>query len=41
MSLAPPYDPEAVDEKGRMLPEPKFSLPHLRARAHVYMALQQ
>ncbi|MCH7226280.1 hypothetical protein [Haloferula sp. A504] len=41
MSLAPPYDPEAVDEKGRKLPEPKYSLPHLRARARVYMALQE
>jgi hypothetical protein len=41
MSLAPPYDPEAVDEKGRKLPEPKFSLPHLRARSRVYMALEQ
>lgn len=41
MSLAPPYDPEAVDEKGRKLPQPKFTIPHLRARAQVYMALEE
>lgn len=40
-SLAPPYDPEAVDERGRKLREPKYSLPHLRARAKVYMALEE
>ncbi len=38
--LAPPYDPEAVDEKGRKLKKPVFSLAHLRARARVYMALK-
>ena len=37
--LAPPFDPEAVDEKGRKLKQPKFSLSHLRARAKVYLAL--
>jgi len=41
MALAPPYDPEAVDEKGRKLSKPQYSLPHLRARARVYMALKQ
>lgn len=41
MALAPPYDPEAVDERGRKLRKPKYSLPHLRARARVYMALKQ
>lgn len=41
MALAPPYDPEAVDEKGRKLRKPEYSLPHLRARARVYMALKQ
>jgi tetratricopeptide (TPR) repeat protein len=37
--LAPPFDPEAKDEKGRKLRKPDFSLPHLRARARVYQAL--
>ena len=41
MELAPPYDPEAVDERGRKLKKPKYSLPHLHARTHVYMALEQ
>jgi len=41
LSLAPPYDPEAKDERGRKLPEPKYSMYHLRARARVYMALKQ
>jgi hypothetical protein len=41
LSLAPPYDPEAKDDRGRKLPEPKYSLYHLRARARVYMALKQ
>jgi hypothetical protein len=41
MALAPPYDPEAVDERGRKLRKPKYSLPHLRARARVYMALEE
>ncbi len=39
MALAPPHDPEAVDEKGRKLKAPKHSTPHLRARSKVYMAL--
>ena len=39
--LAPPYDPEAVDEKGRKLKEPVFSIFHLRARARVYMVLKK
>jgi hypothetical protein len=37
--LAPPYDPEAVDEKGRKLKEPVFGVAHVRARARVFMAL--
>ena len=41
MDLAPPYDPDAVDERGRKLPVPKYSLEHLRARAHVYIALEE
>jgi hypothetical protein len=41
LSLAPPYDPEAKDDRGRKLPEPKYSMHHLRARARVYMALKQ
>jgi len=40
-SLAPPFDPAAVDERGRPLKKPQFSLPHLRARAKVYMALEE
>jgi hypothetical protein len=38
-SLAPPFDPEAVDERGRKLRKPQIGLAHLRARARVYMAL--
>ncbi len=41
LSLAPPYDPAAVDDRGKKLPIPKHSLPHLRARARVYMALKE
>lgn len=40
LALAPPYDPNAVDAKGRKLPKPTCSLAHLRARARVYMALK-
>lgn len=39
LALAPPYDPEAVDEKGRKPRKPEIDLPHLRARARVYQAL--
>lgn len=38
--LAPPYDPDAVDKKGRKPKKPIFSVSHLRARARVYMALK-
>ncbi|MGB1129025.1 MAG: hypothetical protein ACPG4K_03155 [Haloferula sp.] len=41
MKHVPPYDPEAVDERGRKLPKPKYSLHHLRARCHYYMALKE
>jgi tetratricopeptide (TPR) repeat protein len=41
LALAPPYDPEAVDERGRKLKKPNHSLAHLRARARVHMALEQ
>jgi tetratricopeptide (TPR) repeat protein len=37
--LAPPFDPEAVDEKGRKLKKPVHNYIHLRARARVYQAL--
>lgn len=37
--LAPPFDPEAVDEKGRKLKKPVHNYIHLRARARVYRAL--
>ena len=40
-ALAPPFDPNAVDAKGRKLPKPTYSLAHLRARARVYMALNE
>ena len=40
-TLAPPFDPEAVDEKGRKLREPTFRLAHLSNRARVYMAMEQ
>jgi hypothetical protein len=36
--LAPPYDPEAVDERGRKPKKPEPNLAYLRARARVYMA---
>ncbi|MCH7226281.1 hypothetical protein [Haloferula sp. A504] len=39
-SLAPPYDPEAVDDRGRKLRKPNYALSHLRARARVYMAME-
>lgn len=38
--LAPPFDPSAVDEKGRKLKQPQLGLSHLRARARVYFALK-
>jgi hypothetical protein len=41
MALAPPYDPEAVDDRGRKLRKPNYDLAHLRARARVYMALEE
>ncbi|MFZ9936977.1 MAG: hypothetical protein ACO3JG_07925 [Luteolibacter sp.] len=40
-TLAPPFDPEAVDEKGRKLKAPQYSIAHLRARARVYAAMEQ
>jgi hypothetical protein len=40
LTLAPPFDPNAVDEKGRKLKAPVYSLAHLRARARVYAALK-
>jgi hypothetical protein len=39
LKLIPPFDPEAVDDRGRKLKKPRYSLSHLRARARVYMAL--
>jgi hypothetical protein len=41
LALAPPFDPNAVDVKGRKLPKPTYNLAHLRARARVYMALKE
>ena len=40
-ALAPPFDPNAVDEKGRKLKPPVHGLAHLRARARVYAALKE
>lgn len=40
MSLAPPYDLEVVDEKGRKLKKPEHHIAHIRARARVFMALK-
>lgn len=40
-TLAPFFDPNSVDEKGRKLKAPVYSLSHLRARARVYMALKE
>ncbi len=37
--LAPPYDPEAKDEKGRKLRKPNYNLSLLRARSRVHLAL--
>ena len=38
-TVAPPFDPKAVDGKGRPLKKPIENYVHLRARAHVYLAL--
>jgi hypothetical protein len=37
--VAPPFDPEARDERGRPLRKPQYNLAHLRARARIFMAL--
>lgn len=37
--LAPPFDPEVVDERGRKLRPPQYNIAHLRARARVFTAL--
>ncbi len=39
LAMAPAFDPDAVDAKGRKLKAPTFQMPHLRARARVYLAL--
>ncbi|MFK7849779.1 MAG: hypothetical protein AB8D78_02275, partial [Akkermansiaceae bacterium] len=39
LGLAPPFDPEAVDDRGRKLKKPSYSLSHLRARAQLYLAI--
>ncbi len=41
LQLAPPFDPNAVDSRGRPLKKPQVGIPHLRARARVYMALKE
>ena len=40
-TLAPPFDPEAVDERGRKPKPPSYSSFHLRARARVYVAMKE
>jgi len=40
-SLAPPFDPQAVDNRGRPLKKPQVSLSHLVARARLYVALKE
>jgi hypothetical protein len=37
--LAPVFDPEARDERGRPLRKPQYNLAHLRARARVFATL--
>lgn len=39
LELVPHYDPEAVDEKGRKLRKPNYTVNQLRARARVYFEL--
>lgn len=39
LALAPVFDPEAVDERGRKLKKPVIDPSHLRARARVYLAM--
>ncbi|MDE0937847.1 MAG: hypothetical protein OSA89_18195 [Mariniblastus sp.] len=38
--IAPPFDPEAVDERGRKLRKPVYNYMHIRARAKTYVALE-
>lgn len=40
MTLAPPYDPQAMDEKGRKSKKPVHHIAHVRARARVFMTLK-
>jgi hypothetical protein len=40
VELVPPFDPDAVDEKGNKPKKPVFSVSHVRARARFYMALK-
>ena len=37
-ALVPPFDPDAVDARGRKLRKPVHELSHLRVRARVYLA---
>jgi len=38
ITLAPHFDPDALDERGRKLKKPIYSASHLRARARVFAA---
>lgn len=40
MEHVPPYDPEAKDERGRRLPDPKYGVEQLRTRLHYFMAIK-
>ena len=40
LKIAPPFDPEAVDERGRKLRKPVYNYVHIRARAKTYVALE-
>ena len=40
LKIAPPFDPEAVDERGRKLRKPVYNYMHIRARAKTYVALE-
>jgi hypothetical protein len=41
LALAPPFDPNAVDAKGRKPPKINHNTAHLRARARVHIALKE
>ncbi len=40
MEHVPPYDPEAKDERGRRLPDPRYGVEQIRTRLHYYRAIK-